>query len=848
MGPGKPTLRRAREDSKNEALANRPLRVHRSLGITAAAIGVLVACALWASPAHAYPTWNPGCTACHGDFNSGTYVSLSDNTSWGTNLMQGHINFMGGGACNICHQPPGGTPRAPVYVGLSAGITAYSPIACLGCHGRGADASGACVDGDPATIDPANCGMGAGLRLRHANSGVPECADCHTAAVPAAEDVAPPFYFSDASRPNKPLDPCNAAPAPGNENKFGSTGLDNDGNGFRDQADPNCQPLDLCAGFTPTACSVPGTQGACAVSQSTCDPDTGAITCPQTVQPTAETCNNVDDDCDGTVDDGIAPVTITCGTGACQVQGQQVCVGGQVVDQCTPGQPGVEVCNNLDDNCNGVIDDIVSASTTCGVGACASTGQMVCQNGAPVDTCTPLQPGTEGPGGSPTCADGVDNDCDTLTDAADPGCVPTCVPQPEVCDGVDNDCNDVVDDGILPADITCGVGACQANGQRVCVNGALADQCTPLQPGTEGPFGDPTCTDGIDNNCNGLADAADSNCQAVCTPTGPEVCDGVDNDCNDVIDDVAPVPTTCGIGACASTGEVVCQNGAPVDTCVALPAGVEQFGAGITCSDNIDNDCDSLVDAADPGCTAGPIEQACFDGQDDDGDGLVDCADPDCADAVGGTCDTGLAGSCAAGQGRCVAGAAACVQLVFPQPEICADGVDNDCDGVTDGADPDCQAPPVEQACFDGQDDDGDGLIDCADPDCADAVGGTCDTGLAGSCAAGQTLCVDGAAACVQLVFPQREVCADGVDNDCDGVTDGADPDCQKVQICHVTPREPSKGKLITVGADAVPVHFQHGDYFPDSSGSCDRERERKRRGKEKKKKEREEEREREDR
>jgi hypothetical protein len=231
-------------------------RRHHSLTTTAAIITALVACALWARQAQAYPTWSDGagngCIACHGDFNSGTYVSNSDGTSWGTNLMQGHINFMGGSACNICHQP---SARFPVYIGLSIGITNYPPIACLGCHGRSEDATGNCVEGNTTTIDPANCGMGAGLRRHHANAGVTECADCHTDAVPVGENVQPPYYFSDSNRPNKPLDPCNLAPSPGNENKFGSTGLDNDGDLAYDQADPDC----ISATATPTSTPVPPT-------------------------------------------------------------------------------------------------------------------------------------------------------------------------------------------------------------------------------------------------------------------------------------------------------------------------------------------------------------------------------------------------------------------------------------------------------------------------------------------------------------------------------------------------------------------------------------------------------------
>ncbi len=205
-----------------------------------------LASAGWPMAARAYATWSPGCFGCHGSFSDGTYMSSADSTSWGTDLMQGHLNFMGS-ACNLCHQPPGGTPRSPVYIALSAGITGYAPISCLGCHGRPRDVTGVCVvgGGDPSTINPANCGMGRGLRKHHANAGVTICAGCHTdgatTAVVAGESAPPAYYFTpDTAHPNKPTSSCNLAAAPGNENKFGATGLDNDGDTLRDTADPDC--------------------------------------------------------------------------------------------------------------------------------------------------------------------------------------------------------------------------------------------------------------------------------------------------------------------------------------------------------------------------------------------------------------------------------------------------------------------------------------------------------------------------------------------------------------------------------------------------------------------------------
>ncbi|MBU0649240.1 hypothetical protein KJ969_04055, partial [Patescibacteria group bacterium] len=76
--------------------------------------------------------------------------------------------------------------------------------------------------------------------------------------------------------------------------------------------------------------------------------------------------------------------------------------------------------------------------------------------------------------------------------------------------------------------------------------------------------------------------------------------------------------------------------------------------------------------------------EICNDGLDNDCDGNADCWDPDC----------GFEGL---------------------TERSCNDGKDNDCDGDIDGADKiDCG----EEDCHNGVDDDGDGSIDCWDPDC----------------------------------------------------------------------------------------------------------------------------------
>jgi uncharacterized repeat protein (TIGR01451 family) len=114
-----------------------------------------------------------------------------------------------------------------------------------------------------------------------------------------------------------------------------------------------------------------------------------------------------------------------CNAGACAIG---TCNAGFVdLDQnpsngceyvCTPKGSSDTTCDDVDDDCNGTRDDGY-VSTQCGVGAC--TANSVCASGA--ETCTPAPSSTEGPGGSSTCADGADNDCDGETDDADSNCV-----------------------------------------------------------------------------------------------------------------------------------------------------------------------------------------------------------------------------------------------------------------------------------------------------------------------------------------------------------------------------------------------------------------------------------------
>jgi hypothetical protein len=215
-----------------------------------------------------------------------------------------------------------------------------------------------------------------------------------------------------------------------------------------------------------------------------------------------------------------------------------------------------------------------------------------------------------------------------------------------------------------------------------------------------------------------------------------------------------------------------------------------------------------FVDPANPGCTAAP-EANCSDGLDDDRDGLVDCADPDCDRSMNGACDTGQLGICALGTLICSEGAELCLADELPRSEgpagdaSCVNSLDDDCDGLIDLTDPGCEQAR-EAACFDGIDDDLDGAVDCADLDCEGAMNGACDTGEAGICAPGLLSCRTGLAVCQANSGPETEgpalnaSCRDALDNDCDGLADQMDPQCepQAADVFALRLRAPRSLKL----------------------------------------------------
>jgi hypothetical protein len=227
---------------------------------------------------------------------------------------------------------------------------------------------------------------------------------------------------------------------------------------------------------------------------------------------------------------------------------------------------------------------------------------------------------------------------------------------------------------------TRGVGLC-ADGSQTCVAGMAGESFGGTWGACGGdtlPAAMETC-DGQDHNCNGAAGCSDTGCAAA--PGCAQACHpGETRPCYD-----GPSGTS-GVGAC-HPGSQTCNAQGQWDTACggeATPAGSEL----LQCHDGVDNDCNGYTDChdliclLDPGCspticTAGAT-QACYDGP----PGTIGVA------------------ACHGGTQTCAADGKSwgtCGGEVVPGVEggHCGDGLDNDCNGKIDCADPACSAAPA---------------------------------------------------------------------------------------------------------------------------------------------------------
>jgi hypothetical protein len=198
----------------------------------------------------------------------------------------------------------------------------------------------------------------------------------------------------------------------------------------------------------------------------------------------------------------------TCGDG-----GDNDCDG--LVDVLDPQCQTPEICDARDNDGDESVDEGFEVGGDCfaGSGACRTAGNQVCSPDGTGTVCdaVPSAGSFEGPFGNLKCRDGVDNDCDGLTDfPADASCVGN-----EVCDGLDNDGDGTADDGFdVGEECTVGVSSCQSKGVKICAANGAGTICNAVAKlGTvEGPGRPGSCTDQVDNDCDGAADGEDAGC------------------------------------------------------------------------------------------------------------------------------------------------------------------------------------------------------------------------------------------------------------------------------------------------------------------------------------------------
>ncbi len=139
-----------------------------------------------------------------------------------------------------------------------------------------------------------------------------------------------------------------------------------------------------------------------------CDQGTNTCLC---IPSGAEVCDGLDNDCNEELDEGFG-VGDPCsaGVGECAVDGSLVCDGLEAtVCDAVPNEPSDEICDGLDNDCDGEADNGIALGGPCtsGVGECAVEGVEICdpQGGITCDA-MPATPGTE------ICGDQLDSDCD----------------------------------------------------------------------------------------------------------------------------------------------------------------------------------------------------------------------------------------------------------------------------------------------------------------------------------------------------------------------------------------------------------------------------------------------------
>jgi subtilisin-like proprotein convertase family protein len=396
-------------------------------------------------------------------------------------------------------------------------------------------------------------------------------------------------------------------------------GFDNDGDGATDCDDDECDDLIVCqvvcpSGYTSQVFTSPDVPKA--IPDSMPIPATVSVTLPAgprvvTAKVQMEIDHTYDADLDIFLDTPTADVTLSTDNGGSGDDFISTIFSDDAPTSITAGaapftgqfRPQTPLAAAAFTDAGGPWTLQVSDDAGGDIGAILAYSVLACTCDPTTDTNCELGPAL--------CRDGANNDGDALVDCADPDCAtdPSCLPEPDCDDGADNDfdgatdCDDSDCDGVsgceFGAEVTCDDAFDNDSDGVTDCDDASCDGLDACEFGTE-----LTCADGFDNDSDGVTDCFDPDCVADVACLAETVCD-------DGIDDDGDTFTDCTDPDCAA--DVNCL---PETDCTN---GTDDDGDGET--DCLDLGCDGLQ-----GCELG-AELSCEDGFDNDGDGQTDCAD-----------------------------------------------------------------------------------------------------------------------------------------------------------------------------------------------------------------------------